>query len=139
MGTQRHLQLCIPCTEQWCCAVFHPHCSYTLEPAVFKLCVLIGQRAGSIIFHSIPRETVVSHASVSRGNNSNIFHGKQFWPLLAFISLVDSKSVRHVARVTTHFREPRGPSSTLAALGTLQPGPPRLSKMCSYPCPASNL
>ena len=69
-----------------------------LEPAVFELRVLIGQRAGSI-FHSIPRELIVSRASVSRGNNSNCFHGKQFWPSLAYISLADSKSVRRVARV----------------------------------------
>ena len=82
----------------------------------------------------------MSRASVSCGNNSNCFHGKQFWPSLAYISLADSKSVRRVARVTTRFREPRGgPSSALAALGTLQPGPPRLSKTRSYPCSASNL
>ena len=82
----------------------------------------------------------MSRASVSRGNNSNCFHGKQCWPSLAYISLADSKSVRRVARVTARFREPRGgPSSALAALGTLQPGPPRLSKTRSYPCSASNL
>ena len=82
----------------------------------------------------------MSRASVSRGNNSNCFHGKQFWPSLAYISLADSKSVRRVAWVTTRFREPRGGSSSaLAALGTLQPGPPRLSKTRSYPCSASNL
>ena len=52
--------------------------NYYLEPAVFKSRVLIGQRAGSN-FHSIPRELIVSRASVSRGNNSNCFHGKQFW------------------------------------------------------------
>ena len=113
-------------------------CTFQLEPAVFKLRVLIGQRVGSN-FHSIPRENIVSRAFVSRGNNSNCFHGKQFWPSLAFISLMDSKLVRCVARVTTRFRESQGPSSTLAALGTLQPGPPRLSKTHSYPCSASNL
>ena len=84
----------------------------------------------------------MSRASVSRGNNSNCFHGKQFWPSLAHISLVDSKSVRRVARVTTRFREPRG---TLVApslrSGRYSPGPlgslkrvvtraPRLTYIC---------
>ena len=106
-----------------------------LEPAVFKLRVLIGQRAGSN-FHSIPRELIVSPTFVSRGNNSNCFHRKQFWPSLVLIFLADS---RCITRVTTHFREPWGPSSALAALSTLQPGPPRLSKTRSYPCSTSNL
>ena len=29
--------------------------------------------------YCIPRETIVSCVSVFRGNNSNCFHGKQFW------------------------------------------------------------
>ena len=72
-----------------------------LEPAVFELRVLIGQRAGSI-FHSIPRELIVSHASVFCRNK------EKFWPSLAYISLAESKSVRRVARVTTRFRELSG-------------------------------
>ena len=57
-----------------------------LEPTAFESCIFIGQRAGSN-FHSVPQEPIVSHASVSRENNSNCFHGKKCWArLCSFLS-----------------------------------------------------
>ena len=115
-----------------------PH-STARDPAVFESRVLIGQRVGSN-FHSIPRELILSRTSVSRGNNSNCFRGKQFWPSLTFISITGSKSVRRVARVTTRFKEPRGALvAPLLRSVRYSPGPLGSLKRVSYLCSVSML